>query len=155
MKLFSAEALAALASGDNIVAGAVRIGVDRPAVTPTTRLDVDRIPSLAPRTAARSQPMCSVLWRSWWGSVVPPWAHVVPLNSPEWVRMSMSPQLMGCSQDLAFLQTHVLLGLPPTPKKSPGGVYTLGRMGLVVYSLVRRPWSGLIRRGRPQQTTAG
>lgn len=36
---------------------AVRIGVDRPAVTPTTRLDVDRIPSLAPRTAARSQPM--------------------------------------------------------------------------------------------------
>jgi hypothetical protein len=34
------------------------------AATPTTRLAVETMPSLAPNTAARSQPMRSVRWRS-------------------------------------------------------------------------------------------
>ena len=34
------------------------------AATPTTRLAVETMPSLAPSTAARSQPMRSVRWRS-------------------------------------------------------------------------------------------
>ena len=36
------------------------------AATPITRLAVEMSPSLAPRTAARSQPMCAVRCRSVW-----------------------------------------------------------------------------------------
>ncbi len=36
------------------------------AATPTIKLAVEMSPSLAPRTAARSQPMCAVRCRSWW-----------------------------------------------------------------------------------------
>jgi hypothetical protein len=36
------------------------------AATPSTRLAVERIPSFAPNTAARNQPICSVRCRSRW-----------------------------------------------------------------------------------------
>ncbi len=42
------------------------LGVPFAAATPSTRLAVDTMPSLAPSTAARSQPMRSVRCRSRW-----------------------------------------------------------------------------------------
>ena len=36
------------------------------AATPSTRLDVETIPSFAPNTAARNQPMLLIECHSWW-----------------------------------------------------------------------------------------
>src|SRR5690606_29998684 len=41
-------------------------GVPPPAATPTTRPATDTMPSLAPSTAARSQPARSLRWDSTW-----------------------------------------------------------------------------------------
>src|SRR4029434_2677405 len=77
------------------------------AAIPSTRLAVDTMPSLAPRTAARTQPMRPVRWRSLWCLAMP----VVSVMGGHRAPMPPSPLRRLDSAGLAVGQrAHGLLG---------------------------------------------
>ena len=114
------------------------------AATPTRRLAVDTMPSLAPRTAARSQPMRPLRWRSAWRASG--LRGLMRLPSRSW------PGAVGdhgfsftITSTVARVRSHAK-AMEPSPASPPATVTvkrSTGRSERVTVSGTRtRSWSG-------------